>query len=235
MSKANTDMIRLFEGKPISSDVLLFMKENMAFNFRTILIYGVITPPWESRSSLIDDSTGCNAGDIISLLSTLASNSKEPIRMLINSPGGDVAAGCAIYDVMKMLPCQIQTVGITCYSLGTVLLAAGTSGERYVLPHSRAMLHMIQAGFGGSFADVEIQRANMVRTQDMMIDMLLECGIKRTREQLVTDIARDKWMNAEETIAYGMADRIASVDLFLKPQKLEGLHLARNRSQYPIE
>jgi ATP-dependent Clp protease protease subunit len=227
MSKTNTNMIRLFEGKPVGGDNLMFMKEHMAFNFRTVLIYGVVTPPWEARMNLIDDSVGCNAGDTISLLSTLASNSKEPIRMLINSPGGDVAAGCAIYDVMRMIPCPIQTVGITCYSLGAVLLAAGTPGSRYVLPHSRVMLHMLQTGFGGSFADVEIQRANVVRTQEMMIDMLLECGVKRTKDELKSDIERDKWMSAEEAIAYGMADELARADLFLRPDyKPAGLRVA---------
>ncbi|MCB0163459.1 MAG: ATP-dependent Clp protease proteolytic subunit [Anaerolineae bacterium] len=138
-------------------------------------------------------------------------NREDPereIQMYINSPGGVIYAGLAIYDTMQQIQAPIHTfaVGVTA-SMGTVLLAAGASGYRYALPH--ATIHMHQAGGGaqGYTTDVEIQYREMKRQQDLLFGILSK-HTGQTIAQIADDFERDRWMDAITAKEYGLVDDI---------------------------
>jgi ATP-dependent Clp protease protease subunit len=138
-------------------------------------------------------------------------NREDPereVQMYINCPGGVIYAGLAIYDTMQQIQAPISTfaVGVTA-SMGTVLLAAGTPGQRYALPH--ATIHMHQAGGGaqGYTTDVEIQYREMKRQQDLLFGIISK-HTGQTVEQIADDFERDRWMDAEAAKKYGIVDDI---------------------------
>ncbi len=138
-------------------------------------------------------------------------NREDPereIQMYINSPGGVIYAGLAIYDTMQQITAPVSTfaVGVTA-SMGTVLLAAGSAGQRYALPH--ATIHMHQAGGGaqGYTTDVEIQYREMKRQQDLLFGIISK-HTGQTVETIADDFERDRWMDATEAKHYGLVDDI---------------------------
>ena len=133
---------------------------------------------------------------------------EREIQLYINSPGGVIYAGLAIYDTIQQIPAPVSTfaVGVTA-SMGTVLLAAGAEGRRFSLPH--ATIHMHQAGGGaqGYTTDVEIQYREMKRQQDLLFGILSK-HTGQTIEQIADDFERDRWMDAEMAKEYGLVDDI---------------------------
>ena len=133
---------------------------------------------------------------------------EREIQLYINSPGGVIYAGLAIYDTIQQIPAPVSTfaVGVTA-SMGTVLLAAGAPGRRFSLPH--ATIHMHQAGGGaqGYTTDVEIQYREMKRQQDLLFGILSK-HTGQTVEQIADDFERDRWMDAEMAKEYGLVDDI---------------------------
>ena len=131
-----------------------------------------------------------------------------PINMYINSPGGQVYAGMAIYDTMNMIPNPISTVavGMTA-SFGTVLLAAGTSGQRYALPNSTIHLHQPLGGAQGQVTDIEIQAKEFIRLRQNLNEILvLHTG--QEIEVIENDTERDFWMDAHSAVKYGLVDKV---------------------------
>ena len=131
-----------------------------------------------------------------------------PINMYINSPGGQVYAGMAIYDTMNMIPNPISTVavGMTA-SFGTVLLAAGTIGQRYALPNSTIHLHQPLGGAQGQVTDIEIQAKEFIRLRQNLNEILaLHTG--QDIETIEKDTERDFWMDAHSAVKYGLADKV---------------------------
>ena len=137
-----------------------------------------------------------------------AEDPKKDIQFFINSPGGSVTAGLMIYDTMQILSCDIQTVCIgQAASMGAVLLAAGTTGKRYCLPHSRVMIHQPSGGAGGTAADITIQAAEIKRLKKELYDILsLHTG--KDYKSIETDSDRDYFMSGEEAKTYGLVDHI---------------------------
>ena len=130
------------------------------------------------------------------------------IQVYVNSPGGDVMAGLAIYDTMKLVKPDIQTfcVGMAA-SMGAVLLSAGTKGKRYALPNSRIMIHQGSAGFSGTPSDIEIQYRLIASFKEKLTEILAEnCG--REFSQVAKDIDRDYWMTPTEGVEYGIIDEV---------------------------
>jgi len=143
-------------------------------------------------------------------------NREDPereIQIYINSPGGVIYAGLAIYDTMQQIQAPVSTyaVGVTA-SMGTVLLLAGTKGQRFALPH--ATIHMHQAGGGaqGYTTDVEIQYREMKRQQDLMFG-IISSHTGQTIEQISDDFERDRWMDAKTALEYGIVDQILGEQL----------------------
>jgi ATP-dependent Clp protease protease subunit len=132
----------------------------------------------------------------------------KDVNMYIQSPGGDVSAGLAIYDTMQMVKPQVATISIgTCASMGAWLLAAGTPGKRYALPHSRILIHQGRAGAGGQITDIEIQAKEYLRQNEIMIDILAK-HTGQDGERIRQDIDRDFWMGAEQAKEYGIIDEV---------------------------
>jgi ATP-dependent Clp protease, protease subunit len=149
------------------------------------------------------------AGLIVAQMLFLASEDPtKDISLYINSPGGSVSDGLAIYDTMQFIRPDISTICIgMAASMAQVLLCAGAKGKRYTLPHSRVMMHQPSAGTQGVLADMEIYVKEVVRTRDALYDIISK-HTGKTPEQIKTDADRDKWMSAQEALDYGMVDKI---------------------------
>jgi ATP-dependent Clp protease protease subunit len=140
-----------------------------------------------------------------------------PISMYINSPGGQVYAGLAIYDTMQMVTNPIRTVavGVTA-SFGTVLLTAGTKGERYALPHATLHMHQPLGGAQGQATDIEIQAREILRLKARLNEILsLHTG--RTNDEIERDTERDIYMDAAKAVEYGLVDKV----LEAPPEKIK--------------
>ena len=130
------------------------------------------------------------------------------ITLYVNSPGGLVTAGMAIYDTMQYISSDIQTVvvGQAC-SMGSLLASAGTKGKRLMLPHARHMIHQPLGGASGQASDVEIRANELLRWKKQLTEIYVN-NTGKTFETLTADMERDKFMTPDEAVAYGLADRI---------------------------
>jgi ATP-dependent Clp protease, protease subunit len=145
---------------------------------------------------------------------------KKDINLYINSPGGSVTAGLAIYDTMQFVTCDVTTycVGIAA-SMGAVLLAAGTRGKRYALPNSDIMIHQVSGGAQGTASDVERTVEWMFKIKKRLIHILSQ-HTGKTEEQVGIDSDRDYWMSAEEAKGYGLVDEVVKSRKNVKPEAL---------------
>ncbi|HKP75247.1 MAG TPA: ATP-dependent Clp endopeptidase proteolytic subunit ClpP [Longimicrobiaceae bacterium] len=145
---------------------------------------------------------------IAQLLFLQADNPEKDVYLYINSPGGSVYAGMAIYDTMKFLSCDVNTycMGIAA-SMGSFLLAAGTKGKRYALPNSRIMLHQPSGGSQGTAADIEIQARELLYIRERMNKIYAE-NTGQTPEKIAEDLDRDRFMSPDEARAYGLIDNV---------------------------
>ncbi len=142
------------------------------------------------------------------ILLLAAEDPVKDIHLYINSPGGSVTAGMAIYDTMVLAPCDVATYAMgLAASMGEFLLAAGTKGKRYALPHARIMMHQPSAGIGGSAADIAIQAEQFALTKKEMNRLNAEFT-GQTLERVETDADRDRWFTASEALDYGFVDHI---------------------------
>jgi ATP-dependent Clp protease, protease subunit len=142
------------------------------------------------------------------LLLLSAEDQRSDISLYINSPGGVVYAGMAIYDTMRLIPNDVATLGMGfAASMGQFLLCAGTKGKRYSLPHTRIMMHQGSAGIAGTAADIEIQAENLEHSKRQMERLLAE-NTGQSVETIRQDSDRDRWFSAEEARTYGMIDRV---------------------------
>ncbi len=132
----------------------------------------------------------------------------KDILLYINSPGGVVTSGLAIYDVIKYVKPDVQTICVgSCYSMGALLLAAGTKGKRFILPHGKVMLHQPSGGATGQSSDIQIHAKEIIKTKKELLGILAEATGK-SQEQIQKDTERDLYMNAQEAVAYGVVDEI---------------------------
>lgn len=154
----------------------------------------------------IDDAT---ANSIVAQLLFLASkDEKADIQFYINSPGGSVTAGMAIYDTMQYIKCDVSTVAIgIAASMGATLLAAGAKGKRYALPNSEIMLHQVLGGAQGQAVEVEIAAKHILKVKDKMNHILAK-HTGQSLEKVEQDTDRDFYLSAEEAKAYGVVDEV---------------------------
>ncbi len=132
----------------------------------------------------------------------------KDIILYINSPGGVVTSGLAIYDAIRHVKPDVQTICVgSAYSMGALLLAAGTKGKRFILPHGKVMLHQPSGGATGQSSDIQIHAKEIVKTKQELNRILSECTGKPI-EQIAKDTDRDMYMSAEEAVAYGVVDEI---------------------------
>ena len=142
------------------------------------------------------------------LLLLSAEDSSRDINLYINSPGGSVTAGMAIFDTMELIECDVATwsLGLSA-SMGQFLLSAGARGKRYALPHARILMHQGSAGLGGSASDIKIQSEQLLRTKKRM-EQLTALHSGQTVETINRDADRDRWFTAQEAKEYGLIDEV---------------------------
>ncbi len=147
---------------------------------------------------------------IAQLLFLSNEDSKADIHFYINSPGGSVSAGLAIYDTMRFLRCNVATycIGMAA-SMGAVLFLSGSKGKRFALPNSTVMLHqpLVRGQITGPATDLKIEAEEMLRVRDRLYDIISD-HTGKNREQVLKDCDRNKWLNAAEAVEYGCADKV---------------------------
>jgi ATP-dependent Clp protease protease subunit len=158
--------------------------------------------------SVVEDA---NANAICAQLLLLAADDPDKdIFLYINSPGGSVSAGMAIYDTMQYVKNDVATVAMgLAASMGQFLLCAGAPGKRYATPHARIMMHQPSGGLGGTASDIKIQAEQMLYTKRKMAE-LIAAHTGQSHEQIEADSDRDRWFTAEEAKEYGMVDKVAA-------------------------
>jgi ATP-dependent Clp protease, protease subunit len=145
---------------------------------------------------------------VAQLLYLEAEDAEKDITIYMNSPGGSVTAGLAIYDAMQYIRCDVQTVCVgQCASMAAVLLASGAKGKRHILPHSRVMIHQPHGGAGGTSADIAIQANEIVKLRGVLNEILAR-HTGRDLDHIIRDTDRDYYLSAQEAIAYGLADKV---------------------------
>ncbi|MBO9039211.1 ATP-dependent Clp protease proteolytic subunit [Curtobacterium flaccumfaciens] len=150
-----------------------------------------------------------NSNEIAAKLLLLAAEDPEKdIYLYINSPGGSITAGMAIYDTMQFVPNDIVTVGIgLAASMGQFLLSSGTPGKRYITPNARVLLHQPSGGFGGTAADIQTQAKVILDMKQRMAELTAE-QTGKSIEQILKDNDRDNWFTAQEALEYGFVDHL---------------------------
>lgn len=160
---------------------------------------------------LADEVTDESAHRVIAeLLALSADDPDSDICLFVNSPGGSVLAGLAVYDVMQLIPNDVVTVAAgLAASMGQMILCAGAAGKRFALPNAQVLMHEGSAGIGGAAADVAIQAANLVATLDRMRSIIAR-HTGRALDEVTADVGRDRWFDAEQAVAYGFVDAVVT-------------------------
>lgn len=147
---------------------------------------------------------------IAQLLYLMTEDPKKDIQIFINSPGGYITAGLAIYDTIRFLGCDVNTYCIgQAASMGALLLAAGTKGKRRSLPHGRIMIHQPSGGIMGTAADINLQAEEIIRLKSHLTRILSECT-GQTEKKILADSDRDFFMSPEQAIEYGLIDEVVT-------------------------
>lgn len=142
------------------------------------------------------------------ILFLAAQDPERDIMLYINSPGGSVSAGMAVYDTMRFVTNDVVTVALgLAGSMAQFLLCAGTPGKRYALPHARIIMHQPHGGFGGTASDIAIQARSMLDVKRTVLELIADHA-GRPYEEIVRDADRDRWFTAEEARAYGLIDHV---------------------------
>ncbi|WP_242204012.1 ClpP family protease [Aestuariivivens insulae] len=153
----------------------------------------------------VDDDS---AKHVIDRLLYLDAIETKDIHLYINSPGGYVTSGFAIYDCIRSLKSDVSTIctGLAA-SMGSILLSVGTKGKRFIQPHARVMIHQPSGGARGQASDIEITAQEILKTKEISAKILAEnCG--QDFDKVLKDFNRDHWMGAEESVAYGIVDSV---------------------------
>ena len=156
-------------------------------------------------SELRDDNANVICAQLLLLT---AEDPEKDIWLYINSPGGSVTAGMAIFDTMQWVTPDVATVGMgLAASMGQFLLSAGAPGKRYATPHARVMMHQPSGGIGGTASDIKIQAQQMLHIKKQMAELIAQ-HTGQTIDQIEADSDRDRWFTAEEALAYGFVDHV---------------------------
>ena len=132
----------------------------------------------------------------------------KDINLYLDSPGGEITSGLAIFDTMNFVKCDVATTCIgMCASMGAFLLTAGAKGKRFILPNAEVMIHQPSGGSQGQASDIKIQAEHILRTRDRLNRIMAE-RTGRTVEEIARDTERDNWMSAQEALSYGLVDKI---------------------------
>jgi ATP-dependent Clp protease protease subunit len=154
---------------------------------------------------MVDDDS---AKKVVDQLLYLDMEGDGDIEFYINSPGGYVTSGFSMYDTLQSIKSDVSTISSgLCASMGSILLSAGTKGKRFIQPHARVMIHQPSGGARGQASNIEIQAQEILKTKELSAQILADnCG--QDYEKVLKDFNRDYWMNADESVEYGIVDDI---------------------------
>ncbi len=172
--------------------------------------YDIFSRLLKDRIVFIDGEINDAMADLVvaQILFLESENPEKDISIYINSPGGAVTAGLAIYDTMKYVKCDIQTICMgQAASMAAILLAGGTKGKRYALPSSRVMIHQPRGGVEGQESDISILAKEILRLKKLSIEYLAN-DTGKTKDKIAEDIERDFFMSAQEAMDYGVIDHV---------------------------
>ena len=172
--------------------------------------YDIFSRLLKDRIVFVDGEINDATADLVvaQLLFLESENPDKDINMYINSPGGSVTAGLAIYDTMQYVHCPIQTICLgQAASMAAILLAGGTKGKRIALPSSRVMIHQPRGGVGGQESDIAIQAKEIVRLKNLSIKYLA-AATGQTEKTIAKDMERDFYMAAKDALEYGIIDQV---------------------------
>ncbi len=192
---------------PVRSQLVPMVVESTAHGERGYDIYSRLL---KDRIILLGTPIDDNVANLViaQLLFLQAESPTQDINLYINSPGGSVTAGLAIYDTIQTISCDVKTVCLgQCASMGAVLLAAGTPGKRFALPHSRIMIHQPWGGAEGTAADIEIQSKEIMRLRSIL-NTILSRHTGKELKKIERDTNRDFFMSAAEAVEYGIVDSV---------------------------
>ena len=172
--------------------------------------YDIYSRLLKDRIIFLGDEVNDDTASIVvaQLLFLEAEDPEKDIHLYINSPGGSVTAGMAIYDTMHYIKSDVSTVCIgVAASMGAFLLAGGAKGKRYILPNAEVMIHQPLGGAKGQASDIEIAAKNIIRTKEKLNRLLAE-NTGKSYDQVCIDTDRDNWMSAKEAVEYGLVDSV---------------------------
>jgi len=172
--------------------------------------YDIFIRLLKDRIVFLDGEINETTADLVvaQLLFLESEDPSKDISLYINSPGGSVTAGLAIYDTMQYIRSDVQTICMgQAASMAALLLTAGKHGKRYILPSARVMIHQPWGGVQGQATDISIHAKEIGRLKQLSIDYFVE-HTGRTREQVAADLERDYFLSADEAVAYGLVDRV---------------------------
>lgn len=174
--------------------------------------YDIYSRLLNERIVFLGDEVNTQTANLVvaQLLHLECEDSTKDIQLYINSPGGSVTAGMAIYDTMQYIKCDVSTICIgMAASMGAFLLAGGTKGKRFALPHSEIMIHQPLGGTNGQATDIEIAAKHILHTKEVLNkELALNTG--QSYETICQDTDRDNWMTADEAMKYGLVDSVIS-------------------------
>ena len=189
------------------SSLLPYVIEQTSKGERSYDIYSRLL---KDRIIFLGDEVNDDTASIVvaQLLFLEAEDPEKDIHLYINSPGGSVTAGMAIYDTMHYIKSDVSTVCIgMAASMGAFLLAGGAKGKRYILPNAEVMIHQPSGGAKGQATEIEIAAKNIIRTKEKLNRILAE-NTGKSYEQMCIDTDRDNWMSAKEAVEYGLVDSV---------------------------
>ncbi len=172
--------------------------------------YDIFSRLLKDRIIFLDGEINDSTADLVvaQLIFLESENPNKDISIYINSPGGSVTAGLAIYDTMQYIKPDVQTICMgQAASMAALLLAAGTKGKRHILPSARVMIHQPWGGVEGQATDIAIHTKELLRIKKLSIDILVDCT-KKDREIIASDVERDFFLNADEALEYGLIDNV---------------------------
>lgn len=172
--------------------------------------YDIYSRLLRDRIIMLDTEVTSHSASLV-VAQMLFLESEDPdkaINFYINSPGGSVTAGMSIYDTMQFIRCPVHTIVMgQAASMGSLLASAGEKGQRYILPNARHMIHQPLGGASGQATDVEIQARELLRWKEVLTNIYVR-HTGKSFDELKSDMERDNFMTAEQSVAYGLADRV---------------------------
>lgn len=160
----------------------------------------------QRRILFLRGAIGIDECALMADMMAMATSSDAAIKLIVDSPGGSIAAAFQIYDTIRLLDVPVYTIGIACSSAAAFIFGAGS--RRILLPHGQMMLHLPFGELKGEADLWEVRAKEMKKIKNRIIDALIECGAKKSKAEILDNIGVEHWMDAQETIDYGLADEI---------------------------